>query len=232
MNIERYLSEQHQGTPRQIFRLLRQGRVTVNDTVIGVAYTQVTPTDRVCVDGLAVTGRQPQYLVVNKPMGVVNDLNPTVAHSLGDLLNALDQQRQLGVLADLPKDTTGVVVLSDDHHFLDDLRALAWSSTLTVQLTGTVVPAIDGQVPWDRLTPTVDQKRKRVTLTVVTTQVAAATTTLRQLPNVTGPVNRVALGPLKLPVDLPIGTYRGLHPQEIDDLVAPLDRDKGVSKGD
>jgi len=43
------------------------------------------------------------------------------------------------------------------------------------------------------------------------------------LPDALGPVERVTIGPLRLPVDLPNGAYRGLLPAEIDELTGPLD---------
>ncbi|ERK40595.1 S4 domain protein, partial [Levilactobacillus brevis ATCC 14869 = DSM 20054] len=50
MNIERYLTEHHQGTPGQIFRLLRQGRVKVNDRLIDSPRETVDASDQVTVD--------------------------------------------------------------------------------------------------------------------------------------------------------------------------------------
>ncbi|MFD1455629.1 16S rRNA pseudouridylate synthase [Levilactobacillus lanxiensis] len=216
MNIERYLTEHRQGTPGQIFRLLRQGRVTVNDLVVDSPRENVTATDQVRVDGLAVTGRQPQYLVFNKPVGFVLNLEPTSQRSLGSLLNALDQQRPLKALADLPKEAVGVVVASDDEHFLADVTAQNWDSTLQVSLSGTTVPTLTTNTAFKQVTSSVDQVHQSVTLTLVTSDVPAGIAALSALPAVNGPVNRTALGPLTLPVDLPVGTYRGLFATEID----------------
>jgi len=218
MNIERYLTDHHQGTRHQIFQLLRQERVTVNDAVI-TGYAQVTAEDQVCVDGVAVTGRQPQYLLVNKPVGVVNDLTPTVAHSLGSLLNALDQQRGVAAITDLPKEAMGVVILSDDGHFLDDVQHQRWASTLAVQLTGTTVPTNLTNPAWQRPRVQVDKPRQRVTVTVETTTLVPAIAALGQLPNATGSVTRRAFGPVGLPQDLPVGAYRGMTATDIDALV-------------
>jgi len=216
MNIERYLTEHRQGTPGQIFRLLRQGRVTVNDLVVDSPRENVVATDQVRVDGLAVTGRQPQYLVFNKPVGFVLNLEPTSQRSLGSLLNALDQQRTLKPLADLPKEAVGLVVASDDEHFLADVTAQNWDSTLQVSLSGTTVPTLTTNVAFNQVTSSVDQVHQSVTLTLVTSDVPAGIAELTALPGVNGPVSRTALGPLALPVDLPVGTYRGLFAKEID----------------
>lgn len=216
MNIERYLTEHRQGTPGQIFRLLRQGRVTVNDLVVDSPRENVAVTDQVRVDGLTVTGRQPQYLVFNKPVGFVLNLESTSQRSLGSLLNALDQQRSLKALADLPKEAVGVVVASDDEHFLADVTAQNWDSTLQVSLSGTTVPKLTTNAAFKQVTTNVDQVHQSVTLTLVTSDVPAGIAALSALPGVNGPVNRTALGPLALPVDLPVGTYRGLFATEID----------------
>lgn len=224
MNIERYLSEHHQGTRRQIFRLLRQGRVTVNGTVI-TGYDQVDSTDNVQVDGLTVTGRRPQYLMFNKPLGFATDLVPTHPRSLGSLLNDFDRERLLTVVPDLPKAIAGLALASDDTHFVDDVDQLAWPSELTVQLTGKVAPseAVLRNAAWQRHVVHVDTKHQVVQLTVTTTTVDAAVAVLNQLPGIVGAVVRSALGPLRLPADLSVGMYRGLFPDEIDGLVAPLD---------
>ena len=223
MNLEHYLTTHHQGTPRQIFRLLRQGRVTVNETVADSGRQSVTADDEVAVDGLAVTGRQPQYLMLNKPVGVVNDLRATVAHSVGSLLNVLDQERSLQVLADLPKEVAGLVLLSDDAHFLADVQAAHWSSTLEVRVTGTALQDTDLKTLaacQQAQLVTHDLQRYQV-VTVQTHQVAVAATALLGLANVSGAVVRTAIGPLQLPVDLSTGTYRGLFESEIDAVMVP-----------
>lgn len=222
MNIERYLTEHRQGTPGQIFRLLRQGRVTVNETVIDSPRENVDESDQVQVDGMAVKGRQPQYLLFNKPVGFVLNLEPTSQHSLGSLLNALDEQRSLKALADLPKEAVGLVLASDDDRFITDVDHQNWSSCLQVTVTGTTPPTLTFSQAVQDFTTQVDTIHQTTTLTVTTTDVSAVTERLRNLPNVTGPVTRVGMGPLALPVDLAVGTYRGLTAAEIDALNGPL----------
>ncbi|RXI79474.1 pseudouridine synthase domain-containing protein [Levilactobacillus suantsaii] len=225
MNLERYLTEHHQGTRRQIFRLLRQERVTVNDAVAVAGHTTVQPQDRICVDGLAVTGRQPQYLIFNRPLGFQNDLTPTVPRSLGSLLNDFDRQWQLTALADLPKTATGLVLASDDSRFVSDLQSLGWPSQVTAHLSAplTDLTALRSAVAWQSLTAEVKAVQQTTTLVGVTHDLTGALTQFAQLPGLVGPVARTAFGPVSLPGDLPMGTYRGLFPAEIDALVAPLD---------
>jgi len=149
-------------------------------------------------------------------VGFVLNLEPTSQRSLGSLLNALDQQRSLNALADLPKEAVGLVVASDDEHFLADVTAQNWDSTLQVSLSGTTVPTLTTNAAFKQVTSSVDQVHQSVTLTLVTSDVPAGIAELAALPGVNGPVNRTALGPLALPVDLPVGTYRGLFATEID----------------
>jgi len=219
MNIERYLTEHRQGTPGQIFRLLRQGRVTVNDVVVDSPRKLVTSQDDDRDDKLAVAGRQPQYYVFNKPLGFQLSLDPTAPRSLGSLLNGFDQQWQLQSLADLPREAVGVVIASDDAQFLMDVVAQNWLSTCRVQLAGVVVPEIAANPAFQNLTTQVDQVSQTMTISLQTSDLTAAVATLSQLPGVTGPVERTALGPLSCPVDLAIGTYRGLTASEIDGLL-------------
>lgn len=233
MNLEHYLTVHHQGTRRQIFRLLRQERVTVNGVVVVTGHQPLEATDRVCVDGVVVTGRQPQYLMFNRPLGFQDDLTPTTARSLGSLLNDFDQQWQLTALVDLPKEATGIVLVSDDAHFLADLRQIGWASQLTAHFTGPAaldLAAVKGAATWEDLTLKNDTVRQTTTLVGTVHDVAAGVAAIMQLPGLVGPVIRTQLGPLKLPNDLATGTYRGLFPAEIDGLVAPLDTTRPASR--
>lgn len=233
MNLEHYLMGHHQGTHRQIFRLLRQERVTVNDAVVVAGHQPLETTDRVCVDGVEVTGRQPQYLMFNRPLGFQDDLTPTTARSLGSLLNDFDQQWQLAAQVDLPKEATGIVLVSDDAHFLTDLDQIGWASQLTAHFTGPVVPdltAVKAATTWENLTLKRDTVQQTATLVGTLHDVAAGVAAITPLPGLVGPVIRTQLGPLKLPNDLATGTYRGLFPEEIDALVAPLDPPRSVSR--
>ncbi|HJE85951.1 16S rRNA pseudouridylate synthase [Levilactobacillus brevis] len=227
MNIERYLNDHRQGTPRQILRLLRQGRVTVNDAPIDSPLATVAKADQVRVDGMTVTGRQPQYLLFNKPIGFQLSMDPTSAHSLGSLLNALDQVRPLKALADLPKEATGLVIASDDDHFLADVEAQEWVSTLRCQLSGSVtqLPSLESDLTFEWVHVVPDDVHQLTHVTVRTRDLTAALTILLDLKHLNGPVSRVAYGPLQLPVDLSVASYRGLFPIEIDDLNGPLDTD-------
>lgn len=223
MNIERYLTENRQGTPLQILRLLRQGRVTVNSDVVDSPRATVAVADNVRVDGMTVTGRQPQYLVFNKPVGFQLSMDPTTPHSLGSLLNAFDQPRQLKPLADLPKEAVGLVLASDDEHFLTDVTGQNWPSQFQVQVSGTTAPVLASNQAFHEVTTHVDQVHQHVTITLTTTDSESAVAVLGALPDVLGPVERLTVGPLRLPVDLPNGAYRGLLPAEIDELTGPLD---------
>ena len=231
MNIERYLNDHRQGTPRQILRLLRQGRVTVNGDLVDSPLATVAKADQVRVDDTAVTGRQPQYLMFNKPIGFQLSMDPTTAHSLGSLLNALDRVRPLKALADLPKEATGLVLASDDDHFLADVEAQEWVSTLRCQLSGVVteLPELMADLTFEWVQVTPDEVHQVTTVTVRTRDLTAALATLLDLKQLNGPVSRIAYGPLRLPADLSVASYRGLFPVEIDDLNGPLENDPAAS---
>ncbi|MCM6797245.1 S4 domain-containing protein [Levilactobacillus brevis] len=221
MNIERYLTEHHQGTPGQIFRLLRQGRVKVNDRLIDSPRETVDTSDQVTVDGLAVTGRRPQYLVFNKPVGVQTDLTPVVPYSLGSMLNALDQQQSLQILADLPRTIAGLTLVTDDNAFLTEVQGQTWPSTLRVQLTGTTPLTLPQNIAAEVVEQRPDQVHQWTMLTLQTTALDSVTAWLESLSRVSGAINRIGWGPIKLSPDLAVGTYRGLFPQEIDALLTP-----------
>lgn len=218
MTIERYLTEHQQGTPRQIFRLLRQGRVTVNERVVDSPLLKLAEADQVASDGLAVSGRDPQYLLFNKPTGMMASFAPDAQPGLGSLLNTLDRSRALESLADLPRDWAGLVLASDDQPFLADVASQAWASRLQVQLKGQV--AVTAVQDWQRVTRDYDQLRDVTTLTGWTT---ASLADLPSLADQVGPTIRLGFGPLSLSIDLAVGTYRGLFDSETEDLEKQLE---------
>ncbi|WP_125546277.1 S4 domain-containing protein [Levilactobacillus lindianensis] len=234
MRIDQYLTDFHQGTRRQVFRLLRQGRVTVNQTAIDSPLTSVTDQDDVRVDGRPVTGRQPSYLVFNKPVGVQLNLDATAPHSLGGLLNALDREQALKVFSDLPKEAAGLVIVSDDDQFLKDVASQDWQSTLRIQLTGCVaeLPRLDNDLTFEQVDLMPDKIHQVTTVLARTRDLAVGIPTLASLQGADGPVSRVAFGPLRLPVDLSVSSYRGLYPDEIDALTGPLVDEDELLKND
>lgn len=94
--------------------LIRGGRVTVNGAVCRIPEEKVAPDDPVLVDGQAIAGSGPVYLMLHKPAGVVSATEDPREDTVLSLLP--EQYRKLGLFpaGRLDKDTEGLLLLTND----------------------------------------------------------------------------------------------------------------------
>jgi 23S rRNA pseudouridine2605 synthase/23S rRNA pseudouridine2604 synthase len=120
VRLQKYLSEAGVCSRRAGEGLIREGRVSVNETVVTRLGTKIDPkTDRVRVDGRPVTGRPPLiYIALNKPKGYVTSCRHPGKQVVMDLV---DLQVRLYPVGRLDKDSIGLLLLTNDgrlHHQL------------------------------------------------------------------------------------------------------------------
>jgi 23S rRNA pseudouridine2605 synthase/23S rRNA pseudouridine2604 synthase len=120
MRLQKFLSAAGVCSRRKGEALMAAGRVRVNGQVVTVLGTKIDPeTDRVEVDGRRVVKHAPQvYLALNKPEGVVTSCEQADTTVVTDLI---DLPERIFPIGRLDKDSTGLVLLTDDgplHHRL------------------------------------------------------------------------------------------------------------------
>ncbi len=120
MRLQKFLSAAGVCSRRHGEVYIQQGRVRVNGQVVTLLGTQVDPEkDRIIVDGKPVTIRtQHIYIAMNKPKGYV-----TSCSHPGELvvMDLIDLPRRLYPVGRLDKDSTGLLLLTNDgrlHHRL------------------------------------------------------------------------------------------------------------------
>jgi 23S rRNA pseudouridine2605 synthase len=118
VRVNRYLASTGLGSRRAVEAVIRDGRVTVNGVVADLA-TQVAEGDDVRVDGSPVRPEQPVTVVLHKPRGVV-----TTAHDpqgRPTVTGLVDAGARLFPVGRLDRDTTGVLILTNDGALADRL---------------------------------------------------------------------------------------------------------------
>lgn len=116
--LDKFISSQTSLSRREAGKAIRGKRVAVNDIVCRAVDAKVDPeTDRVTLDGQALTYRKHVYYMMNKPAGVVSATEDRSERTVLDLLP--DDLRRDGIFpaGRLDKDTTGLLILTDDGDF-------------------------------------------------------------------------------------------------------------------
>ncbi len=122
--------------------LIAQGRVTVNGVTVTAPEAKAPPEATVAVDG-GLLERGHVYLMMNKPAGVVSATEDARERTVLDLLDESLRRRGLFPVGRLDKDTTGLLLLTDDGdlaHALTSPRRHA-EKVYEVTVSGTLTEA-------------------------------------------------------------------------------------------
>ncbi|MCW5937613.1 MAG: rRNA pseudouridine synthase [Fimbriimonadaceae bacterium] len=113
MRIHRYIASSGLCSRRKAEEMIREGRVTLNGSLVVELGVPVKDGDQVAVDGQAVRPASLQYIVLNKPKGVVTTLTdpqrrPTVASFMPPSAIGLKPVGRLDM------ETEGLLILTND----------------------------------------------------------------------------------------------------------------------
>ncbi|WNO59549.1 16S rRNA pseudouridine(516) synthase RsuA [Rheinheimera sp. MMS21-TC3] len=113
MRLDKFVCESTDLTRSQAGKVIRQGLVTINGTLVKQAALQVTADDVVCLDEQQINIIGKRYIMLHKPAGYVCSTSdpdhPTVFTLLDEPL-----LERLHTVGRLDLDTTGLVLITDD----------------------------------------------------------------------------------------------------------------------
>jgi len=114
--IDRFLSKQLNVNRRDIKLMLAQGRIIINGATIREVNTIVEEFDRVVFDGEVLQDKQPLYIMLNKPIGVVSATKDELHKTVIDLLSgySTEQLDSLHIVGRLDLNTSGLLLLTND----------------------------------------------------------------------------------------------------------------------
>ena len=124
MRLDKFLANENIGSRKAVGVLVRSGAVTVNGQAVKKADMQVDPAcDTVCVNGAPVRYNAHIYIMMNKPAGVLTATRDSRAETVLDLLPPALKRRGLFPAGRLDKDTTGLLILTDDGDYAHRMLA-------------------------------------------------------------------------------------------------------------
>lgn len=122
--LDKYLSTQTTLSRRDATTRIRRGAVTVDGVVVRDPAAKLDPkTAAVTLDGQAVNYFKYLYIMLNKPSGILCVSRDPHAETVVDLLPAAWRARALFPAGRLDKDTTGMVLLTDDGDYAHRMLA-------------------------------------------------------------------------------------------------------------
>lgn len=114
MRLDKYLAQMSIGTRSQVKQMVRKGQVCVNGTVVKKPEYKVDPDqDQVVADGVKTKYVHEEYIMLNKPSGVVSATKDPREKTVLDLIDG-QKRKDLFPAGRLDKDTEGLLLLTSD----------------------------------------------------------------------------------------------------------------------
>lgn len=118
MRLDKFFSSQNLASRKEIKSVLKNGLIQINGVTASKPECKVDPEqDLITWNGQPVAYQKHLYLMLNKPQGVVSATNDTLHKTVLDLVP--DEWKRPGLFpaGRLDKDTTGLVLITDDGDF-------------------------------------------------------------------------------------------------------------------
>lgn len=112
MRLDKYLSEAGIGTRTELKKGIRKGFAAVNGCVVDRPETKVSESDRVTWKGMEVAFTSLEYIMLNKPAGVVSATEDHRDTTVIDIVESI--RNDLFPVGRLDKDTEGLLILTND----------------------------------------------------------------------------------------------------------------------
>ncbi len=118
MRLDKFLSNNKQGTRSEVKKALKKGLCLVNNVVVKSSDLHITEDDVVVFKGQIITNRvnKKVYIMLNKPKGYVSAKRDVFDKTVIELLGE-DATSDIFPVGRLDKDTTGLLLITNDGDF-------------------------------------------------------------------------------------------------------------------
>ncbi len=120
--LDKFLCDSGVGTRSQVKLILKAGRVTVDGAVVRDNSTKIDPkTQKICLDGDALGGKQRLVAMLNKPAGFVTATEDATERTVMELLPEALRKQDVKPVGRLDKATEGLLLFTNDGDLLHRL---------------------------------------------------------------------------------------------------------------
>ena len=114
IRLDKYLTECGVGTRSDVKKIIRQGRIKVNNTPVKGAYFKVNPElDIVLLDEKEIEYEQYSYYIFHKPAGCITANSDSSHQTIMEYLPS-EVSRKCSAVGRLDKDTEGLLLITND----------------------------------------------------------------------------------------------------------------------
>ena len=227
--IDKIISEQTNYTRKEIKKLIMQGVVLVNENVIKKPEEKYDEEKiEIIINDKKVKIKRHIYLLLNKPKGYVSTTDTLHERSVLEFVPDEFKTRELFPAGRLDKDTTGLMLITDDGEFAHNILSpkkhvkKIYEVTIDIPITNSMIKGFEKGVNLS------DGECKTAKLEVISEYVAKVTITegrYHQIKRMFGcygakvvELNRICIGDLFLPKDLKLGEIREAEERELEKI--------------
>jgi 16S rRNA pseudouridine516 synthase len=236
IRLDKYLADMQTGTRSQVKEYIRKGRVAINNVTVKSSDIKIdTETDTVSFDGQPVGYVEYEYYMLNKPAGVITATNDKSSTTVTDLISS--KRKDLFPVGRLDKDTEGLLLITNDGALAHRLLApkshvdktyyavvrgeispetvALFENGLHVDNELTALPAHLEVLSFDEL-----KKESEILITLHEGKFHQVKRMFEAVNSQVHYLKRIKFANLTLDDTLPVGTYRPLTNEEINNLKA------------
>ncbi len=231
MRLDKLLADMNLGTRSELKKAIRKGNVTVDGDIIKDPGANVTTENAISFYGEPVLYQDFEYIMLNKPAGVISASEDKRQETVIDLLDG-GHRKDLFPVGRLDKDTVGLLLLTNDGQLAHELLSPAkhvdklYRAKVTGALNEDDIKRFDEGIRIDSEFTALPARLKIIS----SGDISEAEVTIREgkfhqikrmfsaLGHEVTWLKRVSMGSLKLDENLNEGEYRELTREEIDAL--------------
>jgi 16S rRNA pseudouridine516 synthase len=226
--IDRIISEQTKYSRKEIKELISKGKVVANEKKVSRPEEKYDDNVIIIIDDKKIDIKNHIYLLLNKPKGYVSATRDNKDKTVLDLVPDEFKSRDLFPAGRLDKDTTGLMLITDDgefsHNILSPSKHVKKSYEVKIDLKIT-----DDMIECFRKGVKLKDGICKEAILEKTSEFAGIVTIkegrYHQIKRMFGcfgatviELNRIAIGNLKIPSDLKVGMVREAKKEELDKI--------------
>lgn len=227
--LDKIIASQTEYSRKDVKKLILQKRVKLNDKIINKSDIKINEEkDIIKIGDNDIIVKKYVYLILNKPKGYISATEDKTQKTVLELVPKEFSHRNLFPAGRLDKDTTGLMIITDDGEFVHNILAPKKHVPKTYEVTIDIPVTKQMQEGFENGVNLNDGICKKARLEITGEYTATVILTegrYHQIKRMFGcfgakvvSLNRICMGNLRIPDDLKLGECRELTKKEFDKI--------------